>query len=156
MYKVQYATCDVRRAICVAVSLVAASVVSHASWKVSRISRHRRSIGSVFLAKPGHSWWYFQRELASEPQRKTQKTIIAGKPSSLDRCEKNASICSYRIKTFEKSSCDMFSQNSVFVDLLMPVARISSRCTQRNLTTILLSCKVITTERYARWGYFAL
>jgi hypothetical protein len=26
MYKVQYATCDVRRAICVAVSLVAASV----------------------------------------------------------------------------------------------------------------------------------
>jgi hypothetical protein len=27
MYKVQYVTCDVRRAICVAVSLVAASVV---------------------------------------------------------------------------------------------------------------------------------
>jgi hypothetical protein len=27
MYKVQYATCDMRRAICVAVSLVAASVL---------------------------------------------------------------------------------------------------------------------------------
>jgi hypothetical protein len=42
MYKVQYATCDVRRAICVAVSLVAASVVM-------RLDFDRKSIRIPYL-----------------------------------------------------------------------------------------------------------